>query len=249
MRKIAILACLLFAAALTAAQVSTSYHRRAGTASVAISLDTTLYSSNYGNTFPLITRVTFVPKAGSNKFLTVGIAGLANANGYHVYIDTVKLIVAGTKLTRLDSSSYQAFRGSRVELWYTANPASSRDTIGVYAHATSGTIWIHAGATVWQGVHQTTPFGTSVRANGSTGGNPTVDVSSATGDVVIDIAGVYFQDPMTATGTVLWNYTSNTNYPNAGQQYKAGATTVTMNWTSTSDPWATVGVALKRANP
>lgn len=99
----------------------------------------------------------------------------------------------------------------------------------------------------FNGVHQTTPLGTPATANGGTGGTPTVTVSAATGDLVVDFMGSKEQPLGNKTPgagqTELWDGYSNQSI-GAGS-WKAGAASVPMTWGGTTEEWANVGVALK----
>jgi hypothetical protein len=98
----------------------------------------------------------------------------------------------------------------------------------------------------YTGVHQTTPFsGSHVTASG-TSGNPSVTVPSASGELVIDVAGAL--QALTVGG----GQTERSNQNNAdaglrqGTSEEAGAASVSMDW-SGSGHWAAIGSPLKAA--
>jgi hypothetical protein len=106
-------------------------------------------------------------------------------------------------------------------------------------------------ATSYTGVDQTTPLGTSATASG-TSTAVTVDVSSASGELVVD-AVAYDQNCGGQTITVGASQTERLNILTvsacgitAGMSTESGAGATTMSWTgSDSQNWTTVGVPLK----
>jgi hypothetical protein len=104
------------------------------------------------------------------------------------------------------------------------------------------------GVATFTGVHQTTPLGTPAKATGNAS-PATVDVSSATGELVVDLASAFDSATWTigAGQTQRWNQTLVSNYPTS-MSTEAGAASVTMSWTkSGGDPWVTIGVSIKPA--
>jgi hypothetical protein len=100
----------------------------------------------------------------------------------------------------------------------------------------------------YNGVDQTTPIRASASANGSSG-TSSVDVSSATGDVVVDAQGIYGTQPTAGGGqtSMLSTAGGSSGGMCSGASREAGATTVTMSWTHGSDQWAIAAMSLKAA--
>ena len=94
-------------------------------------------------------------------------------------------------------------------------------------------------------VHQTVSTGTRATATGF-GTAVTVDVSSATGEVVVDLMCSPDRTATAGAGqTDRANFNDATNHRHAGSQ-EAGAATTTMSWTLGSNAnWGTQGIALK----
>jgi len=121
--------------------------------------------------------------------------------------------------------------------------------------AMSGTIdQLLASARSYCNVHQSSPTGTSVTAGGGdvSGAPNTVDVSSATDELVID--AIYVKDDtgqsLTADAGQTERFNQTTSfYFMGGESDKAGAAgTTTMSWTQTADlAWGLIGVSLKPA--
>jgi hypothetical protein len=105
------------------------------------------------------------------------------------------------------------------------------------------------------GVHQTTPEGTPATGSDVSGGgftNPSVVVSSATGELVVDCVGLQ-NDSTSKTLTVGADQTQleqgsvgTTTSIVGAVSTEPGAASVTMSWTpSTADDWAQVAVPVK----
>src|SRR5437867_2330867 len=98
------------------------------------------------------------------------------------------------------------------------------------------------GAITYTGADQTNGVRNFLGASGSSA-NPTVTITSASGNIVQDcIEGDSGFPSLTATGTQQWNRIFRTSNHGASQT-KQGAASVTMDWTVTaSDNWAIGGV-------
>jgi hypothetical protein len=105
-------------------------------------------------------------------------------------------------------------------------------------------------ASSWTGVHQTSPIGTPAKATG-TNNAPTVTVTAASGDMVVD--GLYCEpDTITnnASQTLINEIEAIGGYTSIGGSYEAwsSGTTVVMSWScGSSEAWGIIGVALKPA--
>lgn len=96
-------------------------------------------------------------------------------------------------------------------------------------------------------VHQTYPLGTFASATDDTGGSTTPSIavaSAATHELVIDFLSTNAARTYTQTGTSRIEYPA-TPSSYVGSQEKAGAASVTMNWTlSSATNWKIGGVSL-----
>lgn len=150
----------------------------------------------------------------------------------------------GVAMTRLREYDGSADDDHWVGLYYILNPPTAGSTVtGTFAGNLTGGVVVAS----YQDVNQTTPFGTEAVARGVSG-TASVDVSSASGELVID-ALFFKNDPTVGSGqTNVGEANQADKY--AGHSYEAGAGTVTMSWTATSADWVAIGVALKPvANP
>jgi len=140
----------------------------------------------------------------------------------------------------------------RTELWYRKNPPSGAHNVVVTIGASR---MMAAGAMSFTGVHQTTTFGTAMtNANSNTA--PTVNVSSATDELVVDVVGQRDPDApntLTAHASQAERFKkASTSGSNAnvrlGGSTETGAATTTMSWTlSPGDDWGIIAVPLKPA--
>lgn len=109
--------------------------------------------------------------------------------------------------------------------------------------------------TAWDNVHQGTSVGTAASATG-TGTGPTVNVTSATGEVVVDVLSGNENDIIDGVRTPgagqterRWASSADGNQAVACST-EAGAATTTMSWTiDSSAGWIIVGIPLLPANP
>lgn len=191
------------------------------------------------------TITAFAVGSGSNRLLVVGVSYFDPTP-----VSTVSTVVFnGTdNLTLLDTNSKPAFSGEQhVELWYKKNPTNATGNIVV---TMTGVVdELVAGAASFNGVDQSSTFGTVVK-NADTGTTlPTVTVTANANALVMDVVegGDIGSGPV-STGTQLWNIANATSNSRGLSQYKTGAASVVMNWTTnTLGEWVNMGVALNGA--
>ncbi len=172
---------------------------------------------------------------GSNRalFVTLAIDGLGpGVNG---------VTYGGVALTQVGRTT----GNHAVEIWRLLSPAAgSADVVVSLGGATD----IKGGAVTYNGVEQTTPTGTYAGASG-TGTTASVDVSSATGGLVLDITNWDNNPSGYSTGTGqsdIWNLTNSAH--RAVSTTEAGAATVTMSSTvSASNQWEIGAVSINAA--
>lgn len=185
-----------------------------------------------------------VTSSGANRILVVGVT-IRNDQS-----QTVSSINYGGSNLSLIQTAAKA-KDVRVELWYLKNPPVGTNNV-VVTLAGSKKACFAAGAMSYTGVNQTTPFGTPVTSN-KTGTSISINVASAAGEVVVDVAGKQYNSDSFTAGVgqtarwtdKTWNSTLKNNVTGGGSE-KPGAATVTMLWNSTtSRSWAIVAVPLK----
>jgi hypothetical protein len=163
-----------------------------------------------------------------------------------------------TSVTWNGSETFTAVPGTavtsntlRLQMWYLFNPtATTADIVATWngTHDDS-----RVSVQIVDGIDTGTPFGTAVTDTNASGTTLTVDVSSATGEIVVDVAG-HSQAGGTATEGA--NQTVDTiNSTMGGTAFYAhashedGATTVTMSytWGSSATTQAIAAIPLKPA--
>ena len=170
--------------------------------------------------------------SGSNRalFVTLAIDGLGAGVNSVTY--------GGVALTQVGRTT----GNHAVEIWRLVNPTVGTGNIVVSLGATTD---IKGGAVTYNGVDQTTPTGTYVGATG-TGTTASVNVSSTTGSLVLDITNWDNNPSGYTTGSGqsdVWNLT-NTGHRGISTT-EAGAATVTMSSTvSASNQWEIGAVSI-----
>lgn len=135
------------------------------------------------------------------------------------------------------------------EIWYLKNPVSGTKQISVNL---SGTATVTGGAASFSGVDQTTPWNaSSPQSNtGTEPTQPTVNITSASGEVVIDclVDNENNTDTLApgAGQTAIYNTTVGGNLA-GGSSRENGAGSVTMSWSGVTGgaTWGIVGGSLK----
>lgn len=182
--------------------------------------------------------------SGADRFLIVGASW---ANGSSVTVTGVTY--DSVAMTLIDEESNLDSFGSPLgaSLWGLIGPNTGTHDVSI-TFDSGGPAPALCGASSWTGVHQTTPLGTAAKATGD-GTTPTVNVTSAANEVVVDVMVGYLSSGTPGTGqTADWNLDS-LSVTGAGS-HEAGAGTVTMSWTiggGFTDNWRIVAVPLKPA--
>ncbi|MBD9360635.1 DUF4347 domain-containing protein [Methylomonas fluvii] len=135
-----------------------------------------------------------------------------------------------------------------VEIWALLNPTEGTDNVVI---SFTGNTEAAAGASTFNGVNQSTPYGTYAGNTGTTGllgGSGAVNVASATGDLVIDVQ--YWKAisaDTTGTGqTSQWTSSSLLSTAKAGSSVEEGASSVTMSGSALlAADWSIGAVSVK----
>lgn len=174
--------------------------------------------------------------AGADRLMLVGISTDDNA----VAVSSVVWDPTGTNqsLSLITGCTTSRVQG---EIWIYQLVAPTTGTKTLRASFT-GTGDKVVGVMTFTGVDQTTPLGTCAVANGD-GGPATVNVTSATGELVFDTIASDENVTANASQTVRWDVVGTTT--DGGASTKAGASTVTMSWTTGATGWAIGAVPIK----
>lgn len=179
--------------------------------------------------------------SGSNTAVIVGVSQMDGA----LVGGQITVTYGGSSMTFLGARASNDTTAGAAWLFGLVNPPTSAQTVSV--QASGGTYGFIAGSISFTGVDQTTPFDTAVTGAGDNNGGtnpPSVTVSSATGDMVVDIL-VYGNPINGVTGTQAWLNNNNTNSAagNAVQSTYAGSSSVIAHYTpSATDWWGLVAV-------
>jgi outer membrane protein assembly factor BamB len=177
--------------------------------------------------------------SGTNRVLLVGVSWAGT--------QTVSSVTyAGTAMTSIGSVSNSS--NAKAQLFYLVEsslPASGTSNTVLVTMSAASTETV-GGAVTFRGANQTTPVGPFASATG-TSTTPSVSVTSNTGETVIDTVEVHSSTAMTVGGgqTQRWQMLPS-SFRGAGST-EAGASTVTMSWTSGSAAWAIGAVGVKPA--
>lgn len=141
-----------------------------------------------------------------------------------------------------------------IELWKLSNPASGANTVSI---TFDDLVFSAAAALSFTGAHQTTASLTGTAAsNTGTNSSPTVNVSSAAGEIVVDGFGLRRNTDFTpngdpAAGAGQTRHTHDASNISCYSSTEAGAASVTMSWSYTLNSgttyWAIAGVSVKPA--
>jgi hypothetical protein len=145
--------------------------------------------------------------------------------------------------------------GSYARLYVLPNPTCDGTAGNFVINTQSGTNFLVGGILFLKDTNQTTPFDTPVATATGTSGTPSVNVGSATSDLVVDCVSARNSNTNLAAGpgqtgkvSQTTNATPSSN-PEVGHSTEAGAASVTMSWTGTSSvSWASMGASFNPAS-
>lgn len=216
----------------------------------------TFDSSAQGCSFdPLLSARTFswshTIADGTSRVLIVGVSSFTNPASVYPAVSSVTY--NGVPLTRLNDPVLQPARSTDlsngVEMFILKEPLPAAGTYTIDVTLNAGVQYAVGGSASFNGVNQTTPNRTFQSASG-TSTTPTVTVTSATNEMVIDTVSTHFNGGTLVVGagqTQRWNGVTCFNGVNSvgAGSTEPGASTTTMSWTQdNSVPWAIGAVSL-----
>ena len=177
---------------------------------------------------------------GTYRLMLVGISHNPNNNEI-----VSSVTYNGTALTLVGTATWS--NDARAEIWQLVAPdTGTHDVVITFSeNMSAGAV---AGVMTFTEVNQTTPLGTFASANGLSAGPATVNVSSATNELVFDTVACETCTSLTVGGgqTEYWNLSQNDTHVMGAGSTEPGAATVTMSWTlGSSDYWAIGAVPIK----
>lgn len=186
--------------------------------------------------------------AGTNRLL---VCGTSTQNNTKTVVSAV--FNTSESLTLLTTKDFDDGSGNqaRAELWYLISPTVTTANVDI---TFTGATAMSVGCIAFSDVHQTTPLGTPATAGARTT-TATVDVTSAAGEVVVDVMSMRVGTTGITEGAGQTNRVERQSGAGAGNvtlgmSTEAGAATTTMSWTvddATVKSWSTIGVSVKGA--
>ena len=179
--------------------------------------------------------------AGSDRLLLLFVAHYHSSNTISSASYNGVSMTAVTNGAAVTGSGYLCF----ITTFYLIAPATGSNTVSV---TPSGGLYdFGACAMSLSDVHQTVPLGTVANATGYDT-TPTVTVSSATGELVVDGLVIMNSGTLTvgAGQTQRWNAPTANAFIRYAGSTESGAASTTMSWSNTSSQfWATVAIPVK----
>ncbi len=202
---------------------------------VVLDATTTNFSANPGSTTFSVSHTT---GTGANRLMLVGISQKNKLVSSVTY--------GGTPLTLVGEEIDNG--NARMHLYSLINPPSgtANVVVNLSANPDKGII---VGVTTFSGVDQATPLG-NFAGTQSGGGNPSVNVSSAVGELVYDVVSIRNASLIIGAGqTQRWKIDSGGEMYGGGGT-ETGAASTTMSWSSSDDEtdWAIGAVSIKPAS-
>ncbi len=184
-----------------------------------------------------------VTASGSNRLLTVGVVvGTSPDTGKTLAVtyNGVAMTPAGIVHSNNQTAGYG-------QLFYLIAPATG--THPVQVTLTGGTASLEAGSLSFTGVDQTTPLRNVATSFGSNA-SPQVAVTSATGNVVVDVLATGCDGNIVSNKTLSWlkQVNCSTGGGIGAQSVAAGASSVTMGYSVPSDWWGMIGADIVAAS-
>jgi prepilin-type N-terminal cleavage/methylation domain-containing protein len=176
--------------------------------------------------------------SGSDRLMLVGVS--MNNDGYET---VTGVTYNGTALTLVGSEA--TTDDARVEIWRLVAPSTGTHNV-VITFSAALLQEAHAGVMTFAGVDQTTPLGTFVSANHDASTPATVDIPSASGELVFGVVASEYEALTASSGQdERWNLSVSSTY-GAGGTAAGAAPTVTMSWNlDAAQHWAMGGVSIK----
>jgi len=171
--------------------------------------------------------------AGSDRLMLVGISSRDRT--------VTGVTYGGTALTLVGAQTSNG--NAKTAIYRLIAPASGTASVVV---SFSGTVGKGAvvGVMTFTGVNQTTPLGTYA-SNVGNSTNATLNVTSASSELVFNVVSVQNQNVNNTTGqTQRWNVNTASECTGAGCT-KPGSANTSLSWTLIKDDWSMSGVSIK----
>ena len=207
----------------------------AGGGSGSVTVDAVSTDTTSGGSSMTISHTT---GSGSYRLMLVGVS--MNNDNYEtvtgITYNGTALSLVGTEATTDDA---------RVEIWSLIAPSTGTHNV-VITFSAALAQEAHAGVMTFAGVDADTPLGTFVSDHHDGSTPATVDIPSASGELVFGVAASEYEALTASSGqNERWNLSISSTY-GAGGTAAGAAPTVTMSWDlGSADHWAMGGVSIK----
>jgi len=182
-----------------------------------------------------------ISPSGSDRVLIAGVVY------YHTNTTIDTITFNSVALTEIPGSAYDPGGDYHLRWYYLIAPDTGSNTFSYSFTGLGGTYDSGVVAYVFTGAHQTTPYGTVVKDTASST-TPSVTVSSATDEIVIDILIITNVGTLTvgAGQTQRANAITPLAYIKYGGSTEDGASSTTMSWSNSSSTfWVYSGLPVK----
>lgn len=178
---------------------------------------------------------------GESRLLVVGVAvGVPGPSSDSTFV--VAVTYNSTPMTSLAKVHSNNSTTGFIELFYLVAPSAGANTVSVSITANAGLgFTLSAGSVSFTGVDQSTPL-VNTATNIGSGTTPTVNVTSAVDSMVVDaVCAGSAIGSSNQTSRWIRNTAISSAAGNGAQSTAAGAATVTMSYSITSDFWGIIG--------
>lgn len=179
--------------------------------------------------------------SGSDRYLLVGIGTNTSMTCTGITYNGVAMTIIGSAVDNTDSGA-----NSRLYVFELIAPASGANNIvASFSGAPSYRTMFGISFT---DVHQTTPTGTAATATTNNSATPSVTVTSATGELVVDFHSAHASLATFSAGSGQTSRLTQTTDIGMCCSTEAGASSVVMDWSNTNNRWySSRGIPLKPA--
>lgn len=179
--------------------------------------------------------------SGSDRYLLVGIGTSTGMTCTGITYAGVSMTQIGSPVDNTDSGA-----GSRLYVFELIAPASgANDIVASFSGPPSYRTMIGISVT---DAHQTTPTGTSATSTTNNSATPSVTVTSATGELVVDFHSAHNTLVTFSAGSGQTSRQTNTTDIGMCCSTQDGAASVVMDWSNTNNRWySSRGIPIKPA--
>lgn len=206
-------------------------------------------SGGSNNSSTTVTTSTALTISGTSRYIACAVqVQVLSRNGVSVTIDSTGETLTKQLTKDFDNGGLQA----RVEFWDKVNPTATTSTITAALNLATAQV---VSCVSLENVDQTTPFDTPLPTAGASSNAPSVTVTSAVDDLVLDFVSVRTGTTGMTEGAGQTNRVERQSGSGVGNvtgmiSTEPGAASVVMSWAvddATAKSWASIGASLNPA--